>query len=454
MELTQNNKNLPCITRIYFVTMQKIYYSKNMESLKKKVFVLFFSIASFCFADENIVELSLEDAVKNAMKNNVSIKQSEISLDAKKRGADYSWNSISPSVSGTGRYSKNIPGSSDDKASLSAGISLSASLSPSVYTSAKDAELSYSYQQSLYQNELRSVELDVRKNYYYLLYKAEEISLKEKSLETSKNQYESNLAKYKRGTLSRLDVFSAQVSYQNDQLELKSLNAEVENSIASFKQLVGIPQDTEIRLSGSFENILNLKDISIDGMEFNSFSVESLQKQIDSAKNSLLASRFSSYGPSISASYSYNYSSVDGGSSWDDNGTLSLQASIPLDGFLPWSSGALDVQSKKDSVKSLELELEDAKTSLEVNVSTLMNKINQCLENIDLRKSSIDLAQTTYEMTLESYNHGTKDMLSLQTAMDNLLSAKVNLISEGYNLICAILDLENAAGIPFGTLEN
>ena len=179
-----------------------------------------------------------------------------------------------------------------------------------------------------------------------------------------------------------------------------------------------------------------------------------MQKQIDSAKNSLLASRFTAYGPSLSASYSYNYSSIDGGSNWDDNGTLSLQASIPLDGFLPWSNSSLNVQSKKDSVKSLELELEDAKVSLEVNISTLMNKINQCLENISLRKNSIELAQTTYEMTLESYSHGTKDLLSLQTASDNLLSAKVNLISEAYNLICAVLDLENAAGIPFGTLEN
>ena len=434
--------------------MRKIQYYKSMGCLKKKIFVLFFSIAAFAFADENIIELSLEDAVKSALENNVSIKQSEISLDAKKRESDYSWNSISPSISGTGRYSKNIPGTSDDKASLSAGISLSATLSPSVYTSAKNAGLSYSQQQLSYQNDLRSVELNVRKNYYSLLYKIEEISLKEKSLETSKNQYESNLAKYKRGTLSRLDVLSAQVSYQNDQLELKSLNAEMENSIASFKQLVGLPQDAKISLSGSFENILNLKNISIEGMELNSFSIESLQKQIDSAKNSLLASRFTAYGPSLSASYSYNYSSMDGGSNWDDNGTLSLQASIPLDGFLPWSNSSLNVQSKKDSVKSLELELEDAKTSLEVNISTLMNKINQCLENIALRKSSIEFAQTTYEMTLESYSHGTKDLLSLQTASDNLLSAKVNLISEAYNLICAVLDLENTAGIPFGTLEN
>ena len=69
--------------------MRKIQYYKSMGCLKKKIFVLFFSIAAFAFADENIIELSLEDAVKSALENNVSIKQSEISLDAKKLDSEY-----------------------------------------------------------------------------------------------------------------------------------------------------------------------------------------------------------------------------------------------------------------------------------------------------------------------------------------------------------------------------
>ncbi|MGN0728733.1 TolC family protein [Treponema sp.] len=424
-----------------------------MELLRKRICIMFFFSASLLFADEGKLILSLEDAVKTALENNAGIRQSEISLNAKKRAESYSWNSISPSVSGIGRYSKDVPGESDSEASVSAGVSLTASLSPSVYTSVKGAGLEYAQQQLSYQNDIRTLELDVRKKYYSLLYKSEEIALKEKSVSTSKAQYESNLAKYNRGTFSKLDVLSAQVSYQNDQLELKSLKTAMENETASFKQLVGIPQGTEIQLSGSFEAVMKFGGVSLDGIEIAPYSVESIQNKIESAKNSLLASRFAAYGPSLSASYSYNYSSADSGSTWDDKGTLSLQASIPIDGIFPWSKGAQDVAAQKDSLRTLELELEDARISLDVNIAVLMNQIKQCLENLELRKSSIELAQTTYNMTLESYNHGTKDLLSLQNSSDELLSARLNLLLETYNLICSILDLENIIGVPFGTLE-
>ena len=56
-------------------------------------------------------------------------------------------------------------------------------------------------------------------------------------------------------------------------------------------------------------------------------------------------------------------------------------------------------------------------------------------------------------MTLTAYNHGSKDLLTLQTAADNLLKAKTNEQSQLYSLISAILDLENTLGVPFGTIK-
>ncbi len=417
----------------------------------------FFVCANFSFAttesQNEVLNLSIEDAVQIAIKNNVSIKQSEIELNEKKREADYAWNSISPSISASGKYSAAVPNKDDEKSNLSAEVTLSTSLAPSVWTTVQDSKISYSQQQLTYENDVRSVELDVRKNYYSLLYKIEEIVIYEKSLETKKNQYESNLAKFNRGTLSRLDVLSAQVSYQNDQLELKSLQTTFQNDLATFKQLLGVSQESQLNLLGSFDDITTLQKVSLDGVEINSYDINLIEKEIESAKNALLASRFNAYEPSLSLSYGYSYNSTDSGETWNDGGTLSLGVSIPLDGILPWTQKALKVKSSTDSIKNLELSLEDAKTTLEVNISNLQEKIKQWLENIELRKSSIELAQLTYDMTQQAYNHGTKDLLTLQTSYDDLLSAKANLLSDSYNLICAILDLENTLGLPFGSLE-
>ena len=425
-----------------------------MNCQRKRVFraLLLALVAGTALCQEEVLTLTLEDAVQSALENNVAIKQSEISLDAKKRAARYSWNPVSPEISLDGTYSIALPNTNDEDATLTAGATISSTLTPSLYTSIKGADIERDLQEMIFDNDIRAVELEVRKNYYSLLYQQQQVELQEKSLETTKKQYESNLAKYNRGTLSRLDVLSAQVSYQNDELDLKSLKSELDNAMASFKQTIGIPQSQKIELSGSFDDVLALKSISVDTQDVRSFDVASLESQIDSAKNSLLASRFSAWGPSLTASYSYDYWSYDSGATWDDGGTFKVSVVIPLDGYLPWSEGAQGIATQKDTLADLELQLEDAKTSLEVSLSTLQNQINQYLENLSLRQNSIELAQTTYDMTQDAYNHGTKDLLSLQSAFDELLSSRVNLIYEAYNLVCALLDLENTIGLPFGTL--
>ena len=67
-------------------------------------------------------------------------------------------------------------------------------------------------------------------------------------------------------------------------------------------------------------------------------------------------------------------------------------------------------------------------------------------------RQRIDVAQKTYEMTQQAYNRGTRDILVLQNAASSLQQSKLRLKSDTFNLVSAILDLENAAGLPFGTL--
>lgn len=398
------------------------------------------------------VTLSLEDAVQSALDNNISLKQSAISLDAAERAKRYSWNSVSPTLGLNGSYSLGAPPANEGQwENLSLGATASIGLTPSIYTSVKGATNSYEQQQLSYDNDVRTLELNVRRSYYQLLYQTQQIALQEQSVETSRRQYEQNLTRYNRGVLSRLDVLSAEVNLRNAELELQSLETALASNMATFKQTLGIPQETEVTLSGSFDSILALTGISLEGVEISSYSIRSLEAQIAGANNSLLASRFSAYGPSLNASYSYNFTEQNSGD-WSNGGTLSVTASIPLDGLLPWSTGAQSIAAQRDNVATLELALEDARVSLDVSVASSLEQINQYMENIALRRSSIDLAQTTYDMTLDAYNHGTRDLLSLQSAEDDLTSARTALLSEAYNLVSAILDLENTIGVPFGTL--
>ena len=102
----------------------------------------------------------------------------------------------------------------------------------------------------------------------------------------------------------------------------------------------------------------------------------------------------------------------------------------------------------------MELQLADAQRSLAVSTQSSLRKISQSQSSLTARRANVELAQRTYDMTLQAYNRGTKDLLSLQNASDDLLSAQVSLMSEQRALISAVLALEHTIGVPFGTLSD
>lgn len=420
--------------------------------------IFLLSCASSLLAAET---LTLRDAVDQAIDGNLSIKEGAVSVKSAKRASDYSWNSISPSIKASGSLSKPLPadsGSSYGKASDAARISLGASinigLSPSIATSIKGARLSYEKQLIDYDSTVRTIELNVRKAFYQILYEQEYIKLQEKHVESAKKQYDTNKAKYDRGVLPRLDVLNSQISWQNAQLSLDSAKTTLMGDMATFKNLLGLPQSRSIELSGSLDEYAGLSGVSVADASATPNSIAALEKQVEIARNSLMATRLAAWAPSLSAGYSYNLSTTtDSSSGWSKSGTLSLGVNIPIDGFLPWSSGAQSIAKQKDNLELLEMQLADARNTQRINVDNNMSQVRNLVSAIGIRKQSLEYAEETYRLTSEAYNNGTKDILALQNARNGLLEAGVNLKSQAYNLAVAILNLENSLGVPFGSLS-
>ena len=124
-----------------------------------------------------------------------------------------------------------------------------------------------------------------------------------------------------------------------------------------------------------------------------------------------------------------------------------------MDGYLPWSSGALDVASQKESLEELKLKLEDEKTSAAISVHNSYNTILQAQSQLETLKKNVELMQRSFDMTRIAYNNGSKDLLTLQTAEDNLLTAKTSLQQQEFTLISNVLSLESTLGVPFGTFS-
>lgn len=421
-----------------------------------------FALASSAFAQDSggmisvqvpdgPLVLTVDQAVEYALEGNLNLRQSAATVYYKEKASHYAWNSVSPSIGVNAGISQVL--AEDAKPTYSLGGSLSVRFTPALFSSIKRAAQEYEKEQLSYEDAVRSVELNVRKLFYSILLEEENIVLLESAVNMAKTQYSANLTKFNHGTLSQLDVLNSQVNMQDAELSLESAKVTLENDMASFKQVLGLPGNTELNLSGSMDSFLGIGEISLDGLEISPSSVASIEKQIELAQTQLLATKFTAWGPSLSAGYSYSLNGRFGDEVTSNNGgTLSLSVSIPLDGFLPWSSGAQSIETQKATIEILEMQLENARISSDIEISKCMNKIKSARDSLKLMQQRIDVAQKTYDMTQQAYNRGTRDILVLQNASSSLQQSKLRLKSDILTLVSAILDLENAAGLPFGTL--
>lgn len=432
--------------------------------MKNKLFfsvlLVFFNCLFFIFSQTSEVSsakkktFSVEDSVKFAIENNVSIAQKHINLNAVKRSFNTSWNSISPNVNVGAGFSIPMDESSYDYSyNISASVSLS--FSANLYSSVNGAKLAYESGKLSFEDAVRSLELSVRESFYTLIYEKEYILLAERNLSIAKKQYENNLAKYNQGRLSEIDVLSAEVNYKSKIPEVEKARINYENDLAIFKQLLGLESNDVIELSGNLESRINLKSITLDGINYVSPEIKLLEYDLNIAKNDLLSKRFSAYSPSISANWNYKDSWTEpdvNNKNPVNSSSISLSASIPLDGVLPWSQKSTAIKKSVDSVELLELQLNEAERDLSRRINSALRSINQSQSSIKYKQANVNLAQKNYDMTSEAYNRGTKDLLSLQSANTSLMNAQVSLKNEILVLIKSILNLEKTIGVPFGTL--
>lgn len=330
------------------------------------------------------------------------------------------------------------------------------SISANLFTSIKSAQLAFEQSKISFDEAVRQIELSVRQSYYGLLYEKENIGLQEENLRIAKQQYESNLQKYNAGRLSEVDALSAEVNYKSKIPTVENAYTTYINDLDNFKQVLGLAIADEIEFTGSLDDYLYLGEIKVEEKDVTSATIQTLESQLESAKVSVMDKRFSAFAPSLNAKLSWQDSSwyvgKDDASDPKKTASVSLSASIPLDGVLPWSQKNNAIDSAKDKVSDLELQIDNERKTFVRTINSSLRSIKQSQEAIKYKQANVELAEKNYSMTSEAYNRGTKDLLSLQNSNNTLLQAKVSLNSEILTLAKTIIKLESTIGADFGSL--
>jgi len=394
--------------------------------------------------------LTVTSAVESALKNNITLQRSSLSLSGLKRRDDHSLNGLLPSLS-VGAAAQ-LPLATLTP-SVSGTVSASLSVSPALAASASKTRAQYQAGVLSLSAAERSVELSVRKAFYGLLYERENLAVLRNAIATAQKEYEQTLANWKAGRVPELDVLTAQVNVENQKPTLMAAEVTFESDLASFRQAIGLPARETIVLNGSLDDALGFTAVELASVAVSSPSVESLRQSLAVARASAAYARDAATLPKFSLSATYQPYLVSSGSvGYVGAGSVSASVSWPLDGFIPVSSAADTVADAADAVRDLELQLAKSEAEAADSIASLLRQIEQARSTLQARKLTVALAEKTYGLVEDAYKHGSKDLLSLQDAGDSRDAAKVALMKQSYTLIAALLDLEYATGVPFGTL--
>ena len=446
--------------------------------------LLLVSVCGLSFATESNntkktepLTLTVEDAVSYALTNSKSLKSSQIDLEIKKRAKMYSWNVFLPSlnVSGTMSRTNEVSNMMDSiiqvvnpshtpseptevnhwvaVGNVSAQLNFNLAMIQSISASKANYEAGLiSWEQTC-----KNTEINIRKMFYGLLLMEENLKIQNELMDSAKARWQQSEINYKNGLVPQLSALNAQVAYENKKPAILELTQSLKQQKDTFAFLLGIPYGREINLVGSIDTRfvkVNADELVQKYAEEN-LDVKALKKNIELLKISLNASRLSTFTPSLSVSYGWQPVVAQIDTNWldtyIDNGSFSATVVIDVMKMMPFSANMQSIKDTKQNLAKAELGLSQLLQNTEIQIHTLVDKLNKSEASIKASQMNIKLAQKAYDMTVRAYNSGTQELLDVKDSENSLSQARLGLLNEKLNYISALLDLENAINVKLVT---
>ena len=406
---------------------------------------------------EEALKLTVEDSVALAMEQNLSLQSSRLDVSSAEEADTYSWNfmmpdlSASAGISGTDSLLEST-GFGSETWGLSAGLSASLSLNAGSGLARDSARLNLENQNISYESDESELELNVRREFYYLLAYEENLNLQMKNLDLAEKRYEQVKENFNNGLASQLDVLEAQNSYESLRPDYTDAKTSYSSSLMSFKNLLGLPLNQDIQLEGTLDvTLVDLDaDELIDSYLAGRLDVQAALKALEIQNLSVTSLKRSSWSPVVALGATWSGSaSMAAADDWSDQAKLSLDISIPLSSLVKGSSQQVAISQGEMSSEKLSVELENTLASAEEEIRTLIMQLDGARENMEITELSKELALENYEMTEASFKAGTRELLDVEDAQNKLFEANQSLLVSRYTYLSNLLELENALNTTF-----
>jgi outer membrane protein len=408
---------------------------------------LFLALAVLPLAAEVLTEST---AVELALKNSTSLKSDRLDLQTLRRQHETSWNQWLPSLSaGAGLGSaQDLSGAAGSPWDLSLSVSASLPLSLTSPYSARAAALQYQAAALRLQRTESALRRDVRQGFNALLLGREKVDLIQESIQTASLTAGIARRNYAAGLISEVEALSAEMVLDKLTPQLEEARTELQTAQLDLLGLLGLEPSTPLEIEGSIQAAESVADAEQLVRERLASRPDVRAAALDVELRRVQASLTGAQARTPSASLSYSLSGGDadlaGSGGWSGRGSAQLSLKVPLDPWLPGSSGQVQVAEAGDALAKAVLALEGTRRAAEVEIRSLVLKLRALASSLRVLEKNEQLTRKVYELRSAEYAAGLAELTELRQALDDHRQAGLDLLSARLNYSDALADLEYA----------
>ena len=415
-------------------------------------------------AAKDTLTLTLDKALTIALDENPTMKVAAEEIALKKVAGKEARQSLLPEASIAGSLDHTIKAAEmklndmsfkmgqDGTNTANAGLSINLPLfAPAVYRTMSmtktDIELAV--------EKSRASKLDlvnqVSKAYYQLMLAQDSYNVLLGSYKLAEDNFNIVNAKYEQGAVSEYDKISAEVQMRSIKPNVISAANGVTLAKLQLKVLMGITADVELKTEDSLTNYETavfanqLKDEEV-GLE-NNTTMKQLDLNMKMLEKSLKVAK-SSFIPTLSMSFSYNYQSLYNPNinffeyNWSNSSSLMFNLSIPL----YKASNFTKVKSARIQMRQLDWNRIDTERKLKMEIVSYRNNMAASSEQVVSNKENVMQAEKAVLIAGKRYDVGKGTVLELNSSQVSLTQAQLTYNQSIYDYLIAKADLDKVLG--------
>lgn len=309
----------------------------------------------------------------------------------------------------------------------------------------KELELALENAQLAYAIQRLQIERQVTQQFLNLYYSRMSIQISQEEYKNAMESLDIIQSKVDAGITAPEELYQADITKDNSLASLENNRMQHENSLDTFKTLLGLELEDLIDVSADIQKKIVEVDLNMAiayGLE-NRMELRQKDIEIQNAMHDLIrAAAQNEFKASLNLSFGLTGTNQKFGGIYDSPNTdrlIALTLDIPL----------FDWGQKKHHLAATKAQIETVKLSAEEEIKSIKTEIREAYRNllnqkrqIEIAEKSIKNAELTYAINLERYRNGDLSSKDLQFYQLQLSTQKLSLVQALISNKLALLELK------------